>query len=364
MLIGFILGIVVLFLLIMMIFPPSTGKVPQFYDDNGELLPNSIAEKCDLKVEGARLGMILLAKDRSNPVLLVCGGGPGLPEYLLESIYPSELADAFTVCYLEYRGTGLSYNSNINKSDMTTERYVTDIVAVTNYLRERFSQEKIYILGHSFGSYIALKTVQQYPEYYYAYIAMAQICNQKESEYLAYDYMKEQYELLGNEKMLKKFDEYPIHQSEEICKNYFSSALRDTAMHDLGIGTTHDMNSVITGIFFPSLKCTAYTWQERINIWRGKSVSNNFPVTTDALHFNAFTDIPVLQIPIYFFAGQHDYTCCYSLQKEYYENINAPTKQFYTFENAAHSPIYEEPEKAGELLQKIITQTTNQITED
>lgn len=350
----FIMVVVVLLFLILIIFPPSTGKIPQFYDDNGEVLPNSISEKCYLKVDDVQLGMILLSKDMSNPVLLVCGGGPGIPEYLLESMYPSKLVDEFTVCYLEYRGTGLSYDSDINISDITTERYVADIVEVTNYLRERFSQEKIYILGHSFGSYIAIKTVHQYPEYYHAYIAMSQICSQKESEYRAYDYMKEQYELLENEKMLKKFAKYPIRESEEIYEKYFTSSLRDTAMHDLGVGTTHDMNSVITGIFFPSLKCRAYTWQERINIWRGKAVSANFPVVADTLRFNAFDDITALQIPIYFFAGQYDYTCCYSLQKEFYEQMDAPVKKFYVFENVAHSPIYEDSEKAGECLQEIL----------
>lgn len=353
----FSLVVVVLIFLIMIIFPPSTGKIPQFYDDNGKPLPNSISEKCYLEVDNVRLGMILWAKDMSNPVLLICGGGPGIPEYLLESIYPSALADEFTVCYFDYRGTGLSYDPNINISEMTTERYVTDIVKVTNYLRERFSQEKIYILGHSFGSYMAIKTVQQYPDYYYAYIAMSQICNQKESEYRAYDYMKEQYELSENERMLRKFDEYPIRDSEKMRLEYFSSSLRDTAMHDLGVGTTHDMNSVITGIFFPSLKCTAYTWQERINIWRGKSASASFPVVGDTLRFSAFDDIITLQVPIYFFAGQYDYTCCYSLQKEYYEQIDAPVKQFYNFENAAHSPIYENPEEARRFLQEILYDT-------
>ncbi|MCI8409508.1 MAG: alpha/beta hydrolase [Lachnospiraceae bacterium] len=352
--IAFIVVVVVLFFLIMIILPPSTGKIPQFYDNNGELLANSISEKCYLEVDDVQLGMIILAKDMSNPVLLVCGGGPGIPEYLLENIYPSKLVDEFTVCYLEYRGTGLSYNSDINISDMTTERYVTDILEVTNYLRKRFSQEKIYILGHSFGSFVAIKTIQQYPEYYYAYIAMSQICNQKESEYRAYNYMKKQYELSGNNKMLKKFAEYPIHESDEMCKKYFSSSLRDTAMHDLGVGTTHDMRSVITGIFFPSLKCIAYTWQERINIWRGKSVAASFPVAADCLDFNAFDNIKTLQIPIYFFAGKYDYTCCYSLQKEFYEQIDAPAKQFYIFENAAHSPIYEDSEKAEKFFQEIL----------
>ena len=121
---------------------------------------------------------------------------------------------------------------------------------------------------------MAIKTVQQYPEYYYAYIAMSQNCDQKESEYRAYDYMKHQYELLGNGKMVAKFEECPIRESEEMYEKYFTSSLLDTAMHELGVGTTRDMNSVISGIFFPSLRCKAYT-------------------------------------------------CGYSLQKEYYEQIGA-----------------------------------------
>lgn len=344
-----ILVVILLIVVVLLIFPPSTGKMPQVKDENGEILPNSLSEKYYLEVDDGELGMILMAKDTSKPVLLVCGGGPGIPEYLLEYMYPSNLTDEFVVCYLEYRGTGLSYNSDINATDMTTERYIADVVAVTNYLSERFSQEKIYILGHSFGSYVALKTVQLYPQYYHAYFAMAQNCNQKESEYRAYDYMKEQYQLSGNDKMVKKFEECPIRESEEMYEKYFSSSLRDTAMHDLGVGTTRDMESVISGIFFPSLKCTDYTWQERINIWKGKAVSMQFSVVEDSIQFNAFEEVPSLEIPIYFLAGQYDYTCCYSLQKEYYEHIQAPEKEFYTFENSAHSPIYEEPDKALEI---------------
>jgi len=258
------------------------------------------------------------------------------------------------VCYWDYRGTGLSYSSDTKAEEMTTERYISDIVAVTKYLSERFGQEKIFIMGHSFGTYIAIKTVQQYPDYYNAYIAMAQNCNQTESEYLAYEYMKEQYRKLGNTKMVEKFEECPIRESEEMYNKYFSSSLRDTAMHELGVGTTRDMKSVITGIFFPSLRCKAYTWQERITIWRGKGISIQFPVVEDSTHFNAFNEVPSLQIPVYFLAGKYDYTCSYALQYEYYEYVKAPIKEFYVFENSAHSPIFEEPEKALELIEEIL----------
>jgi len=135
--------------------------------------------------------------------------------------------------------------------------------------------------------------------------------------------------------------------------------LRDTAMHDLGVGTTHDMRSVITGIFFPSLRYTVYTQMERINIWRGKTFAEKTPITFDSRHFNAFESIPEINIPIYFFAGIYDYTVCYSLQMEYYEQIQAPQKAFYTFSDSAHSPLFEEPEKAKEiLLQDVLTGQT------
>ena len=282
------------------------------------------------------------------------GGGPGLPEYLLEQEYPTGLEEEFVVCYLEYRGTSLSYDAKMDVATMTTEQYIEDVVAVSNYLRERFGKEKIYVMGHSFGSYIGLKTVHLYPELYHAFIAMSQLCNQRESEYLAYDYMLEQYKKAGNERMVKKFEKYPIRESDEAYEAYFATSLRDTAMHELGVGTTRDMNSVIN-IFFLSLKCKVYSPIERINIWRGKAFEQKNS-QIKAKYFNAFEEIKEIEVPIYFFAGKYDYTCCYSLQKEYYEQIQAPIKEFYTFENSAHSPLFEEPEKGMEILRRILGQ--------
>lgn len=348
-----VIAVIVLFCFIIVIFPSGSGEIPLFYSGDGKELPDSLSEKCYLEVDGDRLGMILLAKDVSSPVLLVCGGGPGIAQYLLEDMYPSRLADLFTVCYFEYRGTGLSYDTHMEASDMTTERYVADILAVTEYLKERFNQEKIYLMGHSFGSYVALKTVDQYPNNYAAYLAMSQLCDQEESEYQAYDYMVEQYAQMGKKSMTKKFENYPIRASEEIYEKYFSSPLRDKGMHELGVGTTHDMSNVITGIFLPSLKCTAYTRMERIHIWQGKMKSSSFPVTKDAWQFNAFDSVQSIQVPVYFFAGKYDRTCSYALQEKYYQQIEAPEKEFYSFENAAHSPIYEEPEQAEEYLNLI-----------
>ena len=71
------------------------------------------------------------------------------------------------------------------------------------------------------------------------------------------------------------------------------------------------------------------------------------------MNFNAFVDVPELKIPVYFIVGEHDYTCCASLQKEYCESINAPKKKIYIFENSAHSPIYEEYQRGKEVIAEI-----------
>jgi pimeloyl-ACP methyl ester carboxylesterase len=342
--------LICLVIAIIAILPPSVGKVKQFVDENGKIIEGSIAEKTFVNVNGTSLGMFIMAKDSNKPVLLYLGGGPGIPMMVMEKNYPSGLENEFILCYPEYRGTSLSYDPDTPVESMTIEQYVDDTVEITNYLLNRFKQEKIYLVGHSFGSYVGIKVVDQHPELYHAYIAVAQISDPIESEMLAYDYMYEQYKAQGNTRMTKWFEKYPVTSPEDVEKYITSSLLRDTAMHDLGVGSAHGMNSVISGIFFPSLRNTVYTPAERINIWRGKIFAGKTPVGLSHLFFNAFSEIPEIEVPIYFFAGIYDYTVCYSLQQKYYEYIKAPLKAFYTFQNSAHSPPYEEPEKALEIL--------------
>ena len=340
-----VLPVILIVIITLIILPPSLGRLP-----GGHIL----SEKTHLDIDGARIGLILLSDKKDAPVLLVCGGGPGIPQYLMESLYPSVLPKYFTVCYFDYRGTGLSYDKNTNPADMTTERFIEDTLLVTDYLKERFDQEKIYIMGHSFGTFIALNTVDQHPENYIAYLSMSQICDQHRSELEAFDYMRLRYEEAGNSSMVARFDDYNIEGSEEDYRRYTNSGLRDKAMHSLGVGTTSDMDNVITDLFFPSLKVTAYTPLERINIWKGKVASGSFAVHNESGSFNAFEMVPDIEIPIYFFAGENDMTCCTSLQKDYYERVEAPHKEFFLYEGCAHSPIYENKDKTCEILESVL----------
>jgi len=337
----------------------SPGKPEPFLDENGSLLAGSISEKIFVNINGVEQGMFIKSKDVNNPVLLYLHGG--MPDYFLTQRYPTGLEDYFTVVWWEQRGSGISYSADIPPETMTLEQMISDTLEVTNYLRHRFGQEKIYLMGHSGGTFIGIQAAARAPELYYAYIGVAQMSNQLKSERLAYEYMLQQFKESGNKKMVRKLEEAPVTMMGGAPDAYL--ALRDSAMHSLGIGTTHDMDSVLSGIFIPSLQSRDYTLSEKANTWRAKANSGMALLGDDMLATDLSKEVTELSIPVYFFEGIYDYTCSYTLAKEYFDQLKAPLKGFYTFEQSAHSPLFEEPEKMGHILQEDVLAGVNNLAD-
>jgi pimeloyl-ACP methyl ester carboxylesterase len=341
----------------------SPGKPQPFLDENGDVLPGSISEKIRVNINGVQQGMFIKSKDVNNPVLLFVHGGPGMPEYWLTQRYPTGLEDYFTVVWWEQRGAGLSYSPNIPPETMTAEQFVSDTIEVTNYLRKRFSKEKIYLMAHSWGSYIGIQAAAREPDLYYAYIGIGQISHQIQSEQLAYQYALEYYKENGNTNTVRKLEAAPPTLTVPLPTAY--DALRDAYMHGAGIGTTRDMKSVVTGLFLPSWQFREYTVGEKVNLWRGKlfSRSRSFNLWDKMQITDLSQQVTKLEIPIYFLHGVYDYTCAYPLARDYFEKLEAPVKGFYTFENSAHSPMFEEPEKVQKLLLEDVLTGTNNLAD-
>ena len=336
----------------------SPGKPKPFVDQDGNPLAGSISEKIHVDINGLEQGMFIKSKDATRPVLLFLHGG--MPEYWLTQRYPTGLEDIFTVVWWEQRGAGLSYNPDIPPGTMTVEQLVADTLEVTNTLRKRFGQDKIYLMGHSGGSFIGMLAAAQAPELYHAYIGVAQMAYQLESERLAYEYALEQSAANGNRRMLQKLEDTPVTGKDPLPVGWLS--LRDATMHSLGIGTMRDMKSVITGIFLPSWQFREYTLGEKLNLWRGKFFSQN--ILRDKMFATDLTaQVTELKIPVYFFHGGFDYTVSYPEAKSYFEELEAPVKGFYTFEHSAHSPIFEEPEKMQKILLEDVLAGTNSLAD-
>ncbi len=343
-----------------LLFWSYPGKPKSFIDENGQPLAGSLSEKIRVNINGVPQGMFIKSRDVNHPVLLFLHGGPGMPEYFLTQNYPTGLEGDFTVVWWERRGAGLSFNPGIPRETMTAEQSIADTLVVTNYLRQRFGKDKIYLLAHSGGSFVGIQAAARAPELYRAYIGMSQMAYQIKSEKLAYDYMLRQFKANGNTRMVRKLEQAPVTMAVPLPPSY--AAVRDEAMHRLGVGTIREMKSVVTGVFWPSWRFREYTLREKINLWRGKLLSHaimwNEMIATDLTQ-----KVTALDLPVYFFHGKYDYTCSYDLAKAYFELLHAPLKGFYTFEQSAHSPVFEEPEKMRRILREDVLAGTNRLAD-
>lgn len=339
----------------------SPGKIEPVCDENGNVIEGSIAEKVHTEINGTDMGMIIKSKDISNPVLLFIHGGPGMPEYFLTEDYKTGLEENFTVVWWDQRGSGLSYKSDIDEDKMTKDQFVSDTIEVTKYLCRRFGKDKIYLMAHSWGSYIGILAAQKAPELYNAYIGIGQICNQIEFEELAYDYMLDYYEKSGDVKLVEKLKKLNFKGKGEKPDEY--NKIRDSIMHKAGIGTMRNMKSVVWGIFMPVMESREYTVEEKINIWRGKIFSASTSLRKERNKRDLRDYVTEFEIPVYFFSGLYDYTVNYSLSEDYLKKINAPVKGFYLFEDSAHSPIFEEPEKVMDIVMKDVINGRNDMAD-
>lgn len=338
----------------------SRGTIQPFYDENGKILKNSIAERTYVDINGVKNGMFIRGKNINQPVLLLVSSGPGTPDYFLTEAYPDmNLDNYFTICYWEYRGSCLSYDSKMYPTSITTDTLVSDTVEITNYLKERFHKDKIYIMGFSGGSYIALNTVARYPDNYYAYFGMAQVvCKGPDNDTPMYEYMKKTFTKRKDNKRLKKLEEqvYHLENGQVSCKEWGPYVM---LLHEAGGGTIKDKTE-FTSIVLPILTCHCYTFHEKFDYIKGMKFYDHTTLKKEQYQNDFRKTVPSVEIPIYFLSGSYDYNCPWEVVNEYCKQINAPKKGFYLIENSAHSPLWEQPKETIDIILELTKDQRNE----
>ena len=343
------------------LFAVSPGRPAPVRNANGDVIPGSLSERVTVQIGGIPQSMIIQSVDSANPVLLFVHGGPGMTEFFMEQDYPTGLERHFTMVWWEQRGAGMSFSADIPPETMTMDQMISDTIEVADYLRDRFAQDRILLLGHSWGSYLGIQVAARAPDRFLAYVGMAQIVHQLRSEVMAHDYLLGAYRSRGDAGMVRRLEAAPVSMVDGLSPAWMR--LRDAAMHGAGVGHTRDINSVITGVFLPVWRVRAYTVMDKINVWRGKLWSRPF-FWEELLRDDLGTRLTEFDVPVYFFVGQHDQTASPTLSRAYFDAIGAPVKGFYVFENSAHSPLFEEPERATEILLRNVLLGTNTLADE
>lgn len=313
----------------------------------------SLSEKFVMDINGAPNGFFINSVNTDNPVLLFVSSGPGTDDYMFTDKYEDmRLEEDYTVVYWDYRGMGIAYDSGFDKSTVTADNLLKDTKAVTDYLKERFGKEKIYIMGFSGGTKIALHAALIHPEDYYAYIAMAQcVTDSPDNDTAIYDYALKVFEQRGDKRNLKKLEDSVEHLDDGRvkCNDWYEYC---ALLHEAGGGTILN-KSEFEGIVLPILCSKCYTIREKLGYVPAMKMYRQTPLAEEWSNFDYREEITKLQIPAYFISGDTDYNCPWELVEEYCDILEAPDKGFYKISNSAHSPLWENPEETCGILRQI-----------
>ena len=169
-----VVGLILLLFIAALYKEISFGHTTHFTDARGDIIPGSVARLEQVELEGMEQWILIRGTDTRNPVLLWLHGGPGAAQMPLARHFNGELEDDFIVVHWDQRGAGKSNPPGFDETTMYLERYVADTLELTLYLKELLQKDKIYLLGHSWGSQLGLRVVEEAPHLYHAYIGVSQ----------------------------------------------------------------------------------------------------------------------------------------------------------------------------------------------
>jgi pimeloyl-ACP methyl ester carboxylesterase len=311
---------------------------------------DSIAAIEEISLGGMKQCVILRGKNVHNPVLLFLHGGPGTPETAWLHHFNANLEDHFTVVAWEMLGGGKSYRPGIPPESMTLEHLILDGHELTKILQRRFQQEKIYLVGHSFGALLGTRMVQRFSQDYYAYVGIAQVANTSESERISYQWALATAKERGNVKAVQELEGLgePVNGAYKIGQAGIHTERKWVKAFG---GALHGKSSMplLRRVLVQS---SIYSVAEALNYFKGEKFSLRF-LWADVLAVDFFNQATKFDLPFYICQGVYDYQAAYPVAKRYFEQIVAPKKEFFTFENSAHGTLFEEPEKFLQVMLKI-----------
>ena len=183
------------------------SRTPPIRDREGRVRPASIASLEKVNLGGREQCILIRGANRSNPVLLFLHGGPGMPAMYLSHAFQRPWEEDIVVVQWDRRGAGKSYDSHIPPQTINVEQEISDTRELTNLLRQRFHQDRIYLLGHSYGSYLGMLVVWRFPELFHAYVGVGQMaCSKERSRQIQDHWIRREAVAAGNQKALSQLN--------------------------------------------------------------------------------------------------------------------------------------------------------------
>jgi pimeloyl-ACP methyl ester carboxylesterase len=325
---------------------PAAAEAPDphaILADYGKIVSaNGVDEAKAIEIGGIQQWITVRGRDRANPILLVIHGGPAAPDLPNRYLYEPSWADYFTVVQWDQRGGGKTFELNDPDTvapTLSKERMIQDAQEVVAYLRTNYGKQKIFVLGHSWGSLVGLSLAERKPEWLYAYIGVGQIIDMHEGEKISYEWTLNEARKAGNQQAINELTAIAPYPETD------GSVPLDK------LGTERKWSIIFGGLIhgrksYDTLENTEkispdYTETDFKAIDQGSAFT--LPKLLPDLMSGDFTKVKKLNCPVLMFAGRYDYTTPSVLVKRWFDGVEAPSKRFVWFENSAHMIYEEEP---------------------
>ena len=340
--------------LVYLLLKPAT--VPPIRDAGGKVVAGSIASLEKVRINGSDQWIEIRAWSPDKPVLLSIPGGPGQSDLALSRPILGTLAKDFVVVSWDQRGIGKSHASYDPKT-LTTKQAVADTITLTNYLRQRFDERKIYLFGESGGSIIGVLAVQQHPELYHAWIGSGQMVNPRETDVRIYNGLLAYAAKHHDTRLASKLRGYgpPPYKSvyaygyvmgqyDKLAGDYTEPKAYTDALEKAGVGPFGVLGS-------------EYTLPEKMNVFRG--LLDVFAVMYPRWQTIDFQrSAERLKVPVYIFTGKHELAARRDLALGWFKKLQAPIKRLYDYPDAGHATAFERFQDLHRIMVRTVVPAT------
>jgi pimeloyl-ACP methyl ester carboxylesterase len=306
--------------------------------------PNGVERLEKVRIGGIDQWVSVRGTDRRNPVLLYVHGGPGYVSIPMSWWFAHGLEEYFTVVQWDQRGAGKTYLLNDPGKiapTLTTPTMISDVQEMAEWTRREFHKDRIFLLAHSYGSFLGLQVAQRHPEWLYAYIGVCQSINGPENERRGWRFAIDAAGRAGNSEAVRELESiapYAAPGRAVPIKDLYIQ--RKWVGYYGGVMAYRTNNSADSDLAQLS---PDYSDQEITHIWDGNMFST--PYLLPDLVATDLSSIQKLAVPLILLEGRHDMNVNSEIAAGWFQKVKAPEKHLIWFEHSGHMPMTEEPGK-------------------
>jgi pimeloyl-ACP methyl ester carboxylesterase len=288
--------------------------------------------------------------DPGNPVLLLMQQGPGLP--IINDVRRFDqslgLEQIFTVVYWDQRGTGLSARSVSSREDrghITVAQMVNDTIELLEMLHDRFGRPPL-VAGFSFGATFAAYAAARRPDLMAGLVAVAMDIDVPAAERHTYEFVLTTARQQGNVRAIHQLES--IGPPPHVTSKQFRTRAKWAANFD-GVTRGATFNGLLRSLLSSVIRSPDYSSRDLIGTLRGLSASQAalLPQLADT---DLVRTVPNLDVPLVMLQGRFDQVSPAPAAQRFFDSVTAPSKQLIWFEQSAHTPQLDEPDKFRDVL--------------